>query len=92
MNDTFQNRLRALVKAGWWTLLIGAGFSALQWIVYLIFMSSRPSWYPALWGNGVAWDTIQHLWLWGTTVYKLFLWILALIVLWLTLWSRQLEK
>jgi hypothetical protein len=92
MNETFQSRLQALVKAGWWTLLIGAAFIAFQWIVYLSLMSSQPSWFPALWGNGVAWDTIQNLWLWVTVVFKLCLWVLALVVIWLKLWSRQLKK
>jgi hypothetical protein len=62
MSDTFQDKLQASVRAGWWTLLIGAAFLAIQWIAYLVLMSSRPSWLPALWGNGVAWDTIQNLW------------------------------
>ena len=92
MNETFQNKLQASVRAGWWTLLIGAVFLTSQWIVYLVLMSSRPSWLPALWGNGIAWDTIQNLWLWGTAIFKLCLWILALVVIWLTLWSRQLKK
>ncbi len=80
------------MKAGWWTLLIGAAFIAFQWIVYLLVMSSQPSWLPALWGNGVTWDTIQNLWLWATAVFKLCLWLLALVVIWLALWSRQLKK
>jgi ascorbate-specific PTS system EIIC-type component UlaA len=92
MNETFQGRLQASVKAGWWTLLIGAGINAFQTIAGLVLLSSRPSWLPALWGNGVDWDTIQNLLLWGTAVFKLCLWILALIVIWLTLWSRQLKK
>jgi hypothetical protein len=92
MNESFQNKLQASVKAGWWTLLIGAVFLTIQWIIYLVLMSSQPSWLPALWGKGVAWDTIQNLWLWGTAIFKLCLWILALVVIWLTLWSRQLKK
>jgi hypothetical protein len=92
MDDTFQSRLQALVKAGWWTLLIGAVFMGFQWIVYLIFMSSRPSWLPVLWGDGIALNTIQNMWLWGSAVFKLCWWILALIVIWLTLWSRLLKK
>jgi hypothetical protein len=92
MNETFQNKLQASVRAGWWTLLIGAVFLAFQWIAYLVLMSLRPSWLPILWGNGVAWDTIQNLWLWAATSFKFCLWVLALPVIWLTLWSRQLSK
>jgi hypothetical protein len=92
MNDTFQNRLQALVKAGWWTLVIGAAFIAFQWVVYLILISSQPSWLPPLLGQGVDWEMIQNLWLWAIAAFKLFLWILALVVIWLTLWSRLLKK
>jgi hypothetical protein len=92
MNETFQNRLQTSVKAGWWTILIGAVFLVFQWIVYLVLMSSRPSWLLALWGNGVSWDTMQNLWLWGAAIFKLCLWIVALVVIWLTLWSRMLGK
>jgi hypothetical protein len=93
MNEIFQNRLQASVKAGWWTILIGAVFLAFQWSVYLVRMPSRPSWLLSLWwGNGVSWDTIQNLWLWGAAIFKLCLWILAPVVIRLTLWSRMLEK
>ena len=92
MNETFQNRLQASVKAGWWTLLIGAVFLAFQWVAYLILMSSPPSWSLQLWGSGVAWETIQNLWLWIVAIFKLCLWLMALVVIWLTLWSRQLGR
>jgi hypothetical protein len=92
MNDTFQNRLQALVKAGWWTLLIGAAFLILQWIAYLVIMSLRPPWLPAMWGSGIAWDTIQNLWLRGAAIFKLCLWLMAMAIIWLTLWSRLLKK
>jgi hypothetical protein len=92
MNESFQNKLQASVRAGWWTLLIGALFLTFQWIVYLVLMSSRPSWFPPLWGNGVSWDAIQNLWLWGAAIFKLCLWLMALVVIWLMLWARQLRK
>jgi len=92
MNEPFLYRLQALVKTGWWTLFIGAAFVAFQWIAYLVLMSSRPSWIPAMWGKGVDWDMIQSVWLWGTAMFKICLWALALALIWLTLWSRQLKK
>jgi hypothetical protein len=92
MDQTFENRLRAAARAGWWTLLIAVAFFVFQWIAYLWFASSRPAWPLALWGNGMNWETVQNVWFWGAAVFKLCLWFLALIVIWLTLWARQLRK
>jgi hypothetical protein len=46
----------------------------------------------SLWGPGVDWNFVQHVWFWGTAAFKLCLWVLALLVIWLTLWARQLRK
>ena len=92
MNETFESKLRASARAGWWTLLIGVAFLSFQWIVYLLLISAKPSWPLALWGKGISWETIQYLWLSGAAIFKLCLWLLALAVLWLTLWARQLRK
>jgi hypothetical protein len=92
MDDTFESRLKAFVRAGWWTVLIGVVFLMLQWIFYLAFMSSRPSWALEFWGQGARWETIQNLWLWIAAIFKLFLWLMALIMIWLTLWNRALRK
>jgi hypothetical protein len=92
MEEVFENRVWAAAAAGWWTLLIGAGFLVLQWIAYLLFMSTRPTWILSLWGNGISWDTVQNVWFWGAAIFKLCLWLFALIVTWLTLWAWQLRK
>jgi hypothetical protein len=46
----------------------------------------------AMWGKDVSWDFMQVVSLWFLGVFELFLWILILVVLWLTLWARQLRK
>jgi hypothetical protein len=92
MDNTFESRLKAFVRAGWWTVLIGGIFLTLQWIFYLVFMSSRPSWSLAIWGHGVGWDQIQNLWLWIAAIFKLCLWLMVLALVWLTLWCRGLRK
>jgi hypothetical protein len=35
---------------------------------------------------------MQHLWLLATGVLKIFVFFLALLCLWLTLWAKQLRK
>jgi hypothetical protein len=92
MNDVFQQRIRAAAIAGWWTVLIAAGFLTLVWIIFLVLMSTRPSWYQSLLGPGVSWDDLQVVGLWAVAIFKMCIWLMALVVLWLTLWSRQLGK
>jgi hypothetical protein len=60
--------------------------------VYLVLVSARPEWMRAMWGQDVSWDFMQVVSLWFLGVFELFLWILILVVLWLTLWARQLRK
>ncbi len=92
MNGIFQKRVRAASVAGWWTLLIGALFLTLQWIIFLWITSARPQWPMLIWGDGLSWDSIRIIWLWGAAIFKLCLWLLALVVVWLTLWARQLRR
>ncbi len=92
MNSTFENRVRAAAVAGWWTLLIAVGFLVFQWIAYLLVTSTQPAWLLSLWGPDISWNTIQNVWFWIMAIFKLCLWLLALVVLWMTLWARQLRK
>ena len=92
MSDLFEKRVRAASIAGWWALLIGALFLTLQWIIFLWFTSARPSWPMLIWGDGLTWDSVQVVWFWGAAIFKFCLWLLALIVVWLTLWARQLRR
>ena len=92
MNDLLERRVRAAAAAAWWTVLVAFIFLIVQWILYLTFMSSRPSWLLWLWGPDVTWPFVRAVWFWAAVGIKAFLWILALAALWLTLWSRQLRK
>lgn len=92
MNDVFRERVRAAAMAGWWTLLIAVIFLVLQWFAYLAIMSSRPAWLLSLWGPDITWPFFQNLWFWIVGIFKLCLWLLALIVIWLALWARQLRS
>ena len=92
MNDIFERRVQAAAVAAWWTLLFAAVFLSLQWVIYLLVMSAQPAWLLTLWGPDIAWHTVQRVWFWGVAIFKLCLWFLALLALWLTLWARQLRK
>jgi hypothetical protein len=45
-----------------------------------------------MWGPGTDWTFVQNVWFWAIAVLKFSLWLLLLIVIWLTLWARQLRK
>ena len=93
MNDPFEKKVRAAAVAGWWVILIGYALLLVTWVVYLAIMSARPAWLLTMWGQGdVSWALVQTVSLWFMGVFKLFMWFLFLVALWLTLWARQLRK
>jgi hypothetical protein len=92
MNDVFQKRVRAAAIAGWWTLLVAAIFLTIQWIAFLFIMKQRPEWVHDLLCAQLDWAFVQNVWFWMTAIFKLCVWVMATIVIWLTLWARQLKK
>ena len=92
MNDTFEKKVRAAAVAGWWVILVAVGFLLVVWLVYLAIMSNQPAWILALCGRDVSWPDLQNLSLWILSVFKMCVWLMFLVVLWLTLWARQLRK
>jgi hypothetical protein len=91
MNDDFERKVRGAGVAGWWTVLATAAVLTLQWLAYLVVMSSQPAVILSLWGT-TSWPEVQHLWLLATVLLKIFVFVLAILCLWLTLWARQLRK
>jgi hypothetical protein len=92
MDNDFENRVRAAAVGGWWTLLIAVVFLVVQWITYLIIMNTRPAWILSMWGPNLDWAFVQNVWFWGVAILKLVVWLMALAVIWLTLWARQLRR
>ncbi len=71
MNDVFEKRVRAAAVAGWWTLLIAVGFLLIQWIIYLLVMSARPTWLLWMWGPDSTWSFVQTVWFWSLAIMKI---------------------
>lgn len=91
MNDDLERKVRSAGVAGWWTVLASAAVLLLQWVAYLLIMSSRPALILSLWGSS-SWLEVQHLWLLAMVFFKIFVAVLAILCLWLTLWARELRK
>ncbi|MDQ5986128.1 MAG: hypothetical protein CSYNP_01847 [Syntrophus sp. SKADARSKE-3] len=92
MDDLFMKKLRAATVAGWWTLLIAYCILLIQWFAYVMIMNRQPAGMLCLWGNGVTWSEIRTIWLWGMVAFKLCVGTMLFIVIWMTLWARQLAK
>jgi hypothetical protein len=92
MNAIFEKRVGSAAVAGWWTLLVAVVFLWIQWIAYLVIMNIRPTWFLSLLGPDIGWSEIQNVWFWMTAIFKMCVWLMAMIVIWLTLWARQLRK
>jgi hypothetical protein len=92
MDELFIKKVRTAAVAGWWTILIAAGFLFLMWILYQLVIFTQPAWLLCFWGQGITWDDIQSIWLWAIAVFKVGVWLLTLVVVWLTIWGRLLSK
>ena len=91
MNDDLERKVRAAGVAGWWTVLAIAAVLSIQWVAYLVVMSSRPGLVLTLWGSA-SWPEVQHMWLMATVFLKVVVLVLAVLCLWLTLWARELRR
>ncbi len=92
MDEIFTKKVRTAAVAGWWTLLIAFCILLIQWLAYLLTMTAQPEGLICLWGKGVLWADIRNIWLWGMVIYKLGIAMMLFVVIWLTLWARQLAK
>ena len=93
MNDTFELRLRAAVRAGWWTVLIWVVFLTVLWGISLAMMRCHPPWALDMMGSGeIAWPQVHTLLLWIISVAKVVVWIWTMVVVFLTIWLRQLRR
>ena len=92
MNDTLPRRLHAAVVAGWWTVGIAWVIFLAGWRGYLGIMSARPGWVLALLGSGVTWDEARTIYLFAFVAMKMLVWLMLMVVVWLTLWARQLRR
>jgi len=93
MYDDFTKKVRSAAIAGWWTLLIAVIFLTVNWLAYLALMWCKPEWLLCVWGGcDVSWSFVQTTWIWIVGVFKMIVWVFALVVVWLSLWARRLRK
>jgi hypothetical protein len=91
MEDMLQKRVRAAAIAGWWTLLVAVIFHLFVTSGFAVLMHAKPSWVTSAWG-GLSWDEIKHVGLYMIGTYRVLVWLMFLVVVWLTIWSRRLKR
>ena len=92
MDDIYIKKVQTAAVAGWWTLLIVYGLLMIQWLAYLLIMAKQPTVILCMLGEGVTWPEIRTIWLWGMVAFKLGAAMMLFIIIWLTIWARQLAK
>ena len=92
MDDIFIKKVRSAAVAGWWTVLIAYCVLLIQWLAYLLIMTTQPTGMTCFWSKGVTWPEIRSIWLWAMVTYKIVLATMIFVVIWLTLWARRLAK
>jgi len=92
MDEIFTKKVRAAAVAGWWTLLIAFCILLIQWLAYLLIMTRQPAGILCLWGGGITWPEIGTILLWAMVAFRIGVAMMILVVIWLTLWARQLAK
>jgi hypothetical protein len=92
MDEVFAKKVKAAAVSGWWTVLIAYCILLIQWLVYVVIMAKQPAGMNCLWGEGITWPEIRTIWLWAMVAFKLGVGLMIFVVLWLTLWARQLGK
>ena len=92
-DEVFVRRIRAAARAAWWTFLVAIGLHLVAWLGGLWALSARPDWMMALWGEGnLTWDRVHETLLSYWSTWKIVVWTIALVAIWLTLWARRLER
>ena len=91
MDDLLYKKVHAAAAAGWWTLMVAVIFATLAWFAFLAMNHCQCPCVSAMWG-GVSWDTIRNVALWAMAAFKLVIWTIFLVVVWLTIWARKLRK
>jgi hypothetical protein len=92
MVDDFAKRVRSAAISAWWTVLIAVIFVTVLWVAYLLLLSCRPSWFLSLCGPDMTWPTVQSVSINAIAHLKLVIWVMALLSVWLSLWSRRLRR
>ena len=87
MSEEFAEIVQAAAVAGWWTVLIGAAWMTVVWLIWRSILKIKPAWILKLWGFDMDWKEMQRIMIYFMAVFKLILFVCILICIWLSLWA-----
>ena len=87
MTEEFEEVVEAAAAAGWWTVLIGAIWVTVAWLIWRSVIKSKPAWLMKLWGFELEWKEVQRIMFYSMAIMKMVLFICILICIWLSLWA-----
>ena len=88
MNEELRQIIHSAAVAGWWTVLLGAFWLSISWLIWRGILKTKPKWLQNLWGVDMDWKEIQSIMIIFMAVAKLILLVCVLASAWLTLWAR----
>ena len=92
VDSPFVRRLAAAARAGWWTLLIGAGLVTAQFLFYWLSMRTECFWPWMASTLGLDAETARLLLVRFMLGIRFVLVLLLLTSTFLTLWVRRLRR
>jgi len=92
MSEPLEKRIRAAAGATWMLLLILVIWMTVTYVLWLGLVYTRMEWVRTLWGGDVTWSEMQWVTLWFFGAFKLGLFAVLAVAIWLTLFARRLRK
>ena len=86
MSEELRHIIIKAAEAGWWTVLLGAVWLTISWLIWRGILKAKPKWIQNLWGVDMDWKEIQSIMIIFMAVAKLILFVCILASIWLTLW------
>ena len=63
------------------------------WFVWLAILNAKPEWLLRLWGGGdLNFSDVRNIVLWFFAAFKLILFVIVAIAIWLSFWARQISR
>jgi hypothetical protein len=91
MDELYYKKVRAAAVAGWWTILFAVLLGLIIAGSSMLTLHYKPAWVLSFW-SGVTWNDFQNVILWMIVGYRLTVWAMLLIVIWLSLWAAKLKR
>ena len=92
MEMDLASKVRAAARAGWWTVILVSLIMTGAWFLAIAIVGAQPAWLGKIWPGEVDWDEIQALYVRFFAVFKMIVWTMIALTIWLTCWGARLRR